>query len=110
MGLLFQCCVPSFAPEVNAIKKINYENTIVQWNKLIGILDQNFPDYVIIEKGDQQIDTICSSHNIADVKILNSHEILLGFYGRPKKYNKIINIPKEIMEYKIIIDTTYIRK
>jgi hypothetical protein len=100
-------CFPSFAPRKVIVKKFENGKMAIEWINQIGILDQNFPDYILV-KDPQKVDTICVAHNIADLKF-NSNIIIIGFYGTPQKYNATIKIPNTIWCYKISIDTTYIK-
>jgi hypothetical protein len=64
------------------------------------------PDFVTIEKYGIT-DTICIADNIAHLK-LERDTITIGFYGAPKEYNRMIQVPDKIMDYKIKVDSTYV--
>jgi hypothetical protein len=64
------------------------------------------PDYITIQNS-SNVDTICISDNIADLKVENN-KIVIGFYGKPMGYTIPIKIPDSLMGYKIVIDTTYV--
>jgi hypothetical protein len=104
--LYFFFPVPKFY-SVNLIKKIENAKTFVEWKSVTGILDQNFPDFITIRK-ENIVDTICRSHNIADLNFINN-QIIIAFYGKPQQYENAFLIPDQVMGYKIITDTTYIR-
>jgi hypothetical protein len=102
IGLLVGC-FPSFEPK-NVLKKEIEEGDIeVKWISLVGILDQDFPDYILFKKN-KSIDTICEAHNIKDFTLKNN-TITIKFLGTPKKYNYPIEIPEHIYEYNIKVDT-----
>lgn len=103
--MILQSCFPSFTPKMEIKKEIQQENILLKWVDVVGILDQDFPDYITIQKGKQE-DTLCESHNVADLKFENN-QITIGFYGSPQRYTKPIEIPDSIMGYEILIDTTY---
>jgi hypothetical protein len=102
--LYFFLPIPNFY-STNLKKEIKQNRTVIIWTSVTGILDQNFPDYIIIRK-DNLIDTICKSHNIADLQMKND-TIIIGFHGTPKIYNRYIIIPDEIYNYKIKINTDF---
>jgi len=104
--VILQSCFPIFRPEVRVKKEIKQGEVIIKWVEVIGILDQNFPDIITIQKN-KQIDTICKSHNIADVNII-VNTIKMGFFGTPEIWYEPITLPMEIMGYKIEIDTSFI--
>ena len=67
IGLLVGC-FPSFEPK-NVLKKEIQEGDIkVKWISLVGILDQDFPDYILLKKS-KSIDTIIKAHNIKDIDV-----------------------------------------
>jgi hypothetical protein len=98
--------VPKFY-SVILIKKIENAKTVVEWKSVTGILDQNFPDFITVRK-ENIVDTICRSHNIADLNFINN-QIRIAFFGKPQQYENAFSIPDQIMGYKIITDTTYVR-
>lgn len=102
-----QSCFPSFAPVEVIKKELKQGDISFKWIDVVGTLDQNFPDYISMQRG-TQIEILCSSHNIADLRI-NKSTITIGFYGIPKKYTKPILIPTKILEYEIKIDTNFIK-
>jgi hypothetical protein len=106
--IVMQSCFPNFDPKEETVKEIQQESISLKWVNVIGIIDQDFPDYILMKKGSKS-DTICISHNIADLKMIDC-DILIGFYGMPIKYSEPISIPKDIFGYNIIIDTSYAKK
>jgi len=62
-------------------------------------------DFITIENGSEE-DTVCVSNNIADLQLVGN-TIKIGFYGHPTKYSENINLPASVMNYKIVIDTTF---
>ncbi len=106
---MFQSCFPSFAPKENIKKEIRQETVLLKWIDIIGTLDQDYPDYITIQIGKQK-DTICQSHNIANLRVVQGNTIIIEFYGPPQKYNELITIPEEMLGYKIEIDTTSKKK
>jgi hypothetical protein len=105
--VMLQSCFPSFAPAEVIKKELKQGYISLKWIDVIGTLDQNFPDYISIQKG-KQIEILCSSHNIADLRI-NKNTITIGFYGIPKKHTKPILVPKDVLEYEIKIDTNFVK-
>jgi PBP1b-binding outer membrane lipoprotein LpoB len=106
--MIFQGCFPSFAPKEKVVKEIKKEEITLTWIELTGTLDQNFTDYISIQKG-KQIDTLLKAHNIADLK-MKGNSIIIGFYGQPQKHKKTIIIPDESLGYKILVDTSFVFK
>lgn len=104
--LYFFLPIPSFSEE-EVVKKIEDGKVTIEWKRTIGVLDQNFPQIITIRSG-QSIDTICESHNIADLK-LNKYNLIIGFYGHPVKYNNKVNLPVKALNYNIRVDTTYVK-
>jgi len=94
-----------FAPEIDMLKKIEDKNVTIEWHQQIGILDQDFPDFITMQKG-KIIDTICYARNIANIETYNE-ELKIGFYGTPKYLHQNFVIRKEIFGYKIMIDTNF---
>jgi hypothetical protein len=105
--IMLQSCFPSFAPKEEVKKEIQQENVLLKWIDVIGTLDQDFPDYISIQKGEEK-ETICKSHNIASLR-MEDDTIIVGFFGTPKRYSKPITIPKEILGYNIEIDTSFVK-
>ena len=102
--VVLQGCFPDFYEE-KVIKEIRQEKVSLKWVEVIGILDQDFPDYVTIQVGKRkQKDTICFSHNIAEVK-MQSDTITIAFYGPPTRYDELIAIPQKMGGFNIKIDT-----
>jgi len=105
---LLQSCFPSFEPTKKTKHEINSNNVKIEWYELNGILDQEFPDYIIATQ-EYKIDTICISTNIANFKLTND-TIHIGFYGQPKRFGKVSIVKlKTFLGLKVCIDTTYIR-
>ena len=98
--IMLQSCFPKFYEE-KIIKEIRQNNVSVKWVEVIGILDQNFPDYISIYQKNIMDTIICKSHNIADLQMKND-TIIIDFYGTPILYDSIVAIPKEIFNFKII--------
>jgi hypothetical protein len=96
--------IPKFH-SINLKKEIKQNTTVIKWIGVTGILDQDFPDYITIRKGNLT-DTICEAHNIADL-IIDTNQIIIGFYGSPRRYSRIIQIPEYILGYTIEVDTLY---
>lgn len=101
--LYFFLPVPDFVDK-EIVKEINIGKGTVVWGKINGILDQNFPDYIIIKEGNR-IDTVCQSHNIAHIKT-QGDSLKIGFYGKPMLYNEEIVFPQKMLGYYVKIDTT----
>lgn len=106
--MILNSCFPSFAPKEETIKEIQQGDILLRWIDVVGTLDQDFPDYISIQKN-EQTDTICKSHNIADLK-MKEGTIVIEFYGTPERYAEPIAIPKEVLGYKIDIDTSFVKK
>ena len=81
--LILQSCFPRFH-SFEIKKEIKHEDVVIQWIEVVGILDQNFPDIITIRKK-KQIDTICRSHNIADINMIGN-TITIGFFGTPEMW------------------------
>lgn len=103
--LLLDSCVPDFEPEIVTKKMISTDNAEIKWCWIQGIMDQNFGDFVIIEKG-WKTDTICKAHNIATISEENG-TIIVGFYGDPVSYGSPITLPESLMGFRIKSDTSY---
>lgn len=100
--------VPSFEPEKKIIKEIKGKSIILEWYTYSGNLSQSFPSYITVLSKSKS-DTICISDNISDLKI-KEDKIVIGFYGIPKLYTEEVNVPSSVIDYKIIVDTTYVLK
>jgi len=96
-------CFPNFEPQKKEIKMIRTEEVTLNWNRYIGVMDQNFPDLVIMKYKTYE-DTICKGFNLADINVYKD-TIEIGFYGK----EDCIYIEQDIRGYKILIDTTYIK-
>ena len=94
-----------FAPKIEILKKIEDKNVTIEWKKQIGILDHDFPDFIIMQKG-KVIDTVCYARNIANIETYNE-ELRIGFYGRPEYLEQNFIIRNEIFGYKIVIDSNF---
>lgn len=106
--LALQGCVPSFKSEENDrlfLKEIDIKPVKLEWF-FYSTVSSETPDYITIQKG-KKIDTICISSNVADLK-LEGNKIIIGFYGKPQKYTEPINVPKSIMDYEVLVDTSYL--
>lgn len=107
MFLVLICsCVPDFAPEISLKKTLSADGADIEWYHVRGILDQNFPEYIVIKRG-SQTDTLCRAHNIADICV-SDHIVTVGFYGQPKKFNYVAHLPDSMMRFKIVQDSCYI--
>lgn len=95
-------CFPSFEPKTKIIKEIKQENSTIKWIDVVGTLDQDFPDYIIVEKNDIK-DTICKAHNIVELK-LNKDTIIISFDGQPKEYSIPIGIKENTLGYKVKVN------
>ena len=104
--MILQSCF--LAPQESVKREIRQGDIFLKWVEIIGILDQNYPDYILIQKG-KQADTICRSHNIADLRI-REDVIIVGFYGTPENYSESIIVPEKILGCKIEIDTSFVKK
>ena len=91
-----------FKPQKEIIKQTENTLEIIKWEKNIGILDQTFPDNLIVVK-DDKVDTICSAYNIEDYEIIKI--IKIKFNGTPNISGNKNFIPTSVYDYKIIIDT-----
>jgi hypothetical protein len=107
--ILISSCIPSFMPEKKTIIQIEIEErTKFKWISLVGILDQNFPDFVISEQ-ENVIDTICRSTNITEMYFYDS-TLTIQFSGDPKLYFETIKIPTNSFNYKVVVDTMGLAK
>lgn len=98
-------CFPSFLPKEEIKKEIHQQDVSLKWIDVIGTLDQDFPDYILVQRG-EETDTICHSHNIADL-LLRKDTITIGFYGTSKLYGEPVAIPEGILHFTIEIDTSF---
>jgi len=96
------------APPKNVLKSVKIGKSEIEWYSLSSAY-ADVPDCITIKKG-KSIDTICKSNNIADIKDLGNDTVLVGFYGKPKRYNEVIELPQKVLNFTIIVDTTYIFK
>ena len=99
--IIFHNRFPSFEPKEEVKEELNHEKTSIKWIKVVGILDQNYPDYIIMEK-DNLIDTICEAHNISGLN-LKKDTVIITFDGHPKRYANPINAKEEALGLKIKI-------
>ena len=102
VAMIIYSCFPSFEPKTKTIKEIKQENSVIKWIDVIGTLDQDFPDYIIVEKNNSK-DTICKAHNIVEIK-LNNDTIIISFDGQPKEYSTPINIKENALGYKVKVN------
>ena len=102
VAMIIYSCFPSFEPKTKTIKEIKQENSVIKWIDVIGTLDQDFPDYIIVEKNTIK-DTICKAHNIVEIK-LNNDTIIISFDGQPKEYSTPINIKENALGYKVKVN------
>ena len=98
---ILQSCFPSFEPKEEVKEELKHEKTSIKWIKVVGILDQNYPDYIIMEKANL-IDTICEAHNISRLN-LKKDTVIITFDGYPKRYATPINVKEEVLGLKIKI-------
>ncbi len=87
-------------------RKIKTTSIEVEWYTYSAAW-ANFSDVVTVKKGNI-LDTVCISDNIADLYVVDSNKIVIGFYGFPARYMDPIKIRQKVLESPIIIDTTYI--
>ena len=102
VAMIIYSCFPSFEPKTKTIKEIKQENSVIKWIDVIGTLDQDFPDYIIVEKNNIK-DTICKAHNILEIK-LNNDTIIISFDRQPKEYSTSINIKENALGYKVKVN------
>jgi hypothetical protein len=88
----------------NSIKTADIE---IEWF-FYSLISNTTPEYIIISQNGVY-DTICKSHNIADV-YLKTDTIHIDFYGKPHAYYKLLSIPDSIFHYPIIVDTSLLIK
>ena len=100
--MIIYSCFPSFEPKTKIIKEIKQENSTIKWIDVVGTLDQDFPDYIIVEKNNIK-DTICKAHNIVGLK-LNNDTIIISFDGQPKEYSTPIGIKENTLGYKVKVN------
>ena len=100
--MIIYSCFPSFEPKTKIIKEIKQENSTIKWIDVVGTLDQDFPDYIIVEKNDIK-DTIRKAHNIVELK-LNKDTIIISFDGQPKEYSIPIGIKENTLGYKVKVN------
>jgi hypothetical protein len=107
-ALLFGSCAPSFesTPEDRLFfRKIKTPSVESEWYTYSAAWADS-PDFVTI-KTKKILDTLCISDNIADLYVVDSNRIVIGFYGYPSLYMKPIKMPQILQGCPIIIDTTY---
>lgn len=105
--IFFNSCFPSFEPEKLYIKVIETADISLKWYTYSTAYSE-YPEYLISVKNNN-IDTICISTNIADIKLENE-KIILEFYGSPEKNASSISIPKITNNTEIEIDTNFVLK
>lgn len=108
--VLLQGCFPSFksTPEQRLyIKEVDSGVVHFAWF-FYSTVSSTTPDYITIQKQDKT-DTLCIAHNVADLKF-DGDKIMIGFYGKPKRYTQEIQLPQTVMNYPVVIDTTYVFK
>jgi len=105
IGFLLQSCVPNMAPPKRILKSVKTGDAEIEWMASSSAY-VDVPDLVILRKG-KYFDTLCSSTNIADLKYLGNSNIIIGFLGKPKQNNHVINLRQSVLNYKIIVDTSY---
>lgn len=104
MSLCLTSCFPSFKPKVELMKMVKDESVTIKWVKSIGILDQNFPGYIIVEHINEN-DTICAAYNIANLDLIDK-SIVIGFYGAQQYADREQGLDETKYGYKIVADTT----
>lgn len=96
-------CVPDFKPKDVVLISIQTPVIKFEWHSKVGLLDQKFPDYILVVKNNK-IDTLCYSTNITDLVFSNSN-LIVQFSGAPRLYDKRIKLNSKIYNNKIIIDS-----
>lgn len=91
-------------------KKIIIPENEIEWFTQSGLLTSHAIGYITIKSKNNDIDTLCVSHNIAEMNLINQDTIFLGFYGFPILHCERIPIPAEFKGFKIILDTSYVHK
>ena len=102
----FSGCIPNMEPDKNILKSLKEDDDIIEWYNRSSAYAET-PDYITISRNNI-IDTICIADNIADIHKKSGAKIItIGFYGTPKKYTDSIQVPKNVFDYIIRIDTSY---
>jgi len=98
--------VPGMTPPKDVIKTVSLNGSKIEWFSMSSAYAQ-VADYVTISDG-KNVDTICRATNIADIKVPQNHNLVIGFYGKPEMYNSPALLKKS--EFKFDIDSTYIHQ
>lgn len=108
VAILLQGCFPSFKPKDEDrlyLKEIDSSPVKLEWFFYSSAYTDS-PDLITISIG-EKVDTICKATNISDLKLINN-KIKIGFYGQPILFEKKINLSSYIMNYEILVDTSYV--
>lgn len=105
LAFFLKICVPDMTPAKKILKSMKVGKAEVEWFSFSSAY-ADVPDCITIKKG-KWIDTICRSNNIADLQDLGNNEVLIGFYGRPNRYGKLIELNQSISGITIVVDTAY---
>ena len=105
-AICLESCFPSFTSKDDRtiIKKFKHNNTQITWYTFNAAFAMS-PNFLIISDGNAT-DTICISTNLAEVKD-TGNMIVVGFYGKPKKYEDLIEIRAEALGNVVFVDTSF---
>ena len=87
-------------------KKIKTTSIEVEWYTYSAAWADS-PDYITIKKGNV-LDTVCMSDNIADIYVIDSNKVVIGFYGIPARYMEPVIVNEKVLGSTIIIDTAHV--
>jgi hypothetical protein len=98
--------VPDMTPPKTVIKAVAVNGSQIEWFSLSSAYAE-VPDYITISNG-KIVDTICRATNIADIKVLQNQNLIIGFYGSPKMYDGSALLKGSVIKFDI--DSTYVRQ
>jgi hypothetical protein len=104
MSVFVSSCFPDFSPKKAYIKTIESEYMYIEWFTFLGVMDQEFPDYIVYKSNDL-VDTLLVSNNVADIQLnLIEDNLKISFYGAPKLM-KNSDFKRSTLNIPLIVDT-----
>ena len=98
--------VPDMTPPKDVIKTVSVNGSKIEWFSMSSAYAQ-VADYITVSDG-KSVDTICRATNIADIKLSQNHNLIIGFYGKPEMYNSPALLKRSVVKFEV--DSTYIRQ
>lgn len=97
----FYGCFPDMKAPPLLKKSLIAEDARIEWSSSSSAFHDS-PDRIRIIKGDQ-IDTVCSANNIADMRFLKNDSLEISFFGEPQRYGRPLRLPTELAGFIITI-------